>query len=82
MLYLPFFIYRTHTKDIRKHSYVEFKEQYKQTNNRNRLIDAENRLMVARRVGSGGWVKKVKGLSSTDWTSQISQEAVKCGMGM
>ena len=31
----------------------------------NRVIDAENRLMVARGEGLGSWVKKAKGLRST-----------------
>ena len=30
--------------------------------NRNRLIDAENWLLVVRGEGAGGWVRKVKGL--------------------
>lgn len=28
--------------------------------NRNRLLDTENKLMVAKRKGAQGWVKKVK----------------------
>ena len=39
------------------------KEMKKQ--NRNRLIDAENKLMLAREII--GWVKKLKGLRSTNW---------------
>ena len=31
--------------------------------NRNRLIDTENRLAAVRREGFGDWAKKVKGLS-------------------
>ena len=40
------------------------------TQNRNRLIDTENRLMVAR--GDPGWGlgEKVKGLRSTNWLLQ------------
>ena len=38
----------------------------KQTNKQNRKhIDTKNRLRVARRLGD--WVKRLKGLRSTDW---------------
>ena len=30
-------------------------------------MDAENRLMIVRWKGMGDWLKKVKGLKSTDW---------------
>ena len=34
---------------------------------RNRLIDTESRLTAVGGRGFGGWVKKVKGLSSANW---------------
>ena len=34
--------------------------------NRNRIIDTENVLMMADERGIGRWVKKVKGLKSTN----------------
>ena len=40
--------------------------------NRNRLLDIENRLMVARGEGVGDWVKKGKGLRSTDWYTIVT----------
>ena len=52
----------------------------KKTNkqNRNRLTDTENRLMVARvGEGWGNWVKKVKGLRSTNWQLQNSHRGGK-----
>ena len=36
--------------------------------NRNRLIDTENRLRAVRRERFGDWMKKVKGLSKTKMT--------------
>ena len=35
--------------------------------NRNRLIDVENKLIFARGKVVGAWMKKVKGLRSKDW---------------
>ena len=35
--------------------------------NRNRLIDTENKLRVARWEGLEKWVKKVKGFKNTNW---------------
>ena len=50
--------------------------------NRNRLIDMESRLAVARGAGgSGGWVKKGKGLRSTNWWLQNSPRDVKLSTG-
>ena len=34
--------------------------------NRNRIIDTDNRLMVTQGRGLGDWVKKAKGLRDTD----------------
>ena len=46
--------------------------------NRNRLIDTENILMITRWEGGfGGWVKKGKGLKSTNWLLQHSYGDVK-----
>ena len=56
----------------------------KKTNkqNRNRLTDTENRLMVARvGEGWGNWVKKVKGLRSTNWQLQNSHGNTKYSIG-
>ena len=46
---------------------------------RNRLIDTENILMVAR--WGGGMVKKVEGLRSTNCQLQNSHGDVKCSLG-
>ena len=50
--------------------------------NRNRLIDTENILAVARREGLEKWVKKVKGLRSTDWWLQNSHGDAKYSVGI
>ena len=39
----------------------------KQTNKIETDSDKENRVIVARQVGFGGWVKKEEGLRSTNW---------------
>ena len=44
---------------------------------RDRLIQTEDRPMVARGEGWGGWVKRGKGLGTTDRQSQIGHEEVK-----
>ena len=49
----------------RQMSYVESREQDKQTNNRNKLIDTESILMVVR-LG-GGMGEKDRGLRGTNW---------------
>ena len=49
--------------------------------NRNRLIDIENRVIVARGEGVGDCVKKVKGLRSTDWSLQNSHGDAKYSIG-
>ena len=49
--------------------------------NRNGLIDSENRLMVQRGGSLGGWVKEVKGLSRTDLLLQNSHRDVKYSIG-
>ena len=52
------------------------------TQNRNRHTDTQNRLIVATWEGSeGGWVKKVKGLRSTDWQLQNSHRGMWYSMG-
>ena len=49
---------------------------------RNILIDTESIFTVARWEGCwGGWVKKVKGLRSTDWQLQNSHGDVKYSIG-
>ena len=40
--------------------------------NRNRIIGTENRWMVARAEGGGGWEKKVKGLRRRAVTESIA----------
>ena len=40
--------------------------------NKKRLIDIKNRLMIARGEGFGGLGEKVKGLRSTNWQLQSS----------
>ena len=50
--------------------------------NRNRLTDTENILTVARwDEGLEGWVKKVRGLRSTNWLLQNSHGDEKYSMG-
>ena len=62
--------------------HVESTKQNKWTN-RNRLIDTENKLMVARREGFGwSWVKNVKGLRSTNWQLLNSLRDVKYSIGI
>ena len=48
----------THTNTVYFHLHVESTK----TKNRNRLIDTENKLIVAREKGDGGSVKEVKGV--------------------
>ena len=49
--------------------------------NRNRLIVAENILMVAKWEALREWLKKVKGLRSTNWLLQNSHGIVKSSIG-
>ena len=51
------------------------------TQNRNRLIDTENRLTVARGGALGVRVKKVKGSRGTEVQLQKSRRKVKYGIG-
>ena len=39
--------------------------------NRNRVVDTENKLMVARQEGVWGLGEKVKGLRTTDWCHKV-----------
>ena len=60
----------------------ESKRQHKiLVENRNRLKDTKNRLMIARREGFRGWVKKGKGLRSLKWQSQNSHKDVNSLIG-
>ena len=46
--------------------------------NRTRLLDTENRMMVARgEEHLGGWVKKMEGFKTNNWWLQNSLRAVK-----
>ena len=49
--------------------------------NRNRLTDIDNILMVARWEGVRGFITKVKGLRSTKWLLQNSHGDVKYNIG-
>ena len=49
--------------------------------NRNRLIDTEMRLTLPDVRVLGGWVKKEKGLRSTNWQLQNSHRDVKYRIG-
>ena len=60
-------------------SIVRSKKQNKQ--NRNRLIDTENIWQLSDGRGFGGWVKKVKGLRSTDRLLQNSYGDLKYSTG-
>ena len=57
---------------------MELREQYKQS--RKRLIDADNRCLQKEGMW-GDWVKKAKGLSSTNWYLQNSHGNVKYNIG-
>ena len=60
----------------------ESKRQHKiLVENRNRLKDTKNRLMITRREGFRGWVKKGKGLRSPKWQSQNSHKDVNSLIG-
>ena len=58
---------------------MESNEQNKLKQNRNRLIDIENRLTAVRGEGVGGWVKKVKGLSKEKNLYKDSSMVIKRG---
>lgn len=48
--------------------------------NRNKLIGTKNKLMITKRDGGGSWMKKVKGLRSTNQQLQNSHGGVKCSI--
>ena len=58
----------THTNTVYFHLHVESTK----TKNRNRLIDTENKLIVAREKGDGGSVKEVKGVCGINYQLHFS----------